>query len=115
MEEQIHHIEDAEFEMTISDTAPSAIPESGSTNTENANVTSFENIFQFLASHKYPNGLNLNQKRTLRKAAANFSLIGTSSYIYPFFTSRTNNKHLFRRKIILHFQKQERKKASHFE
>jgi len=115
MEEQIHHIDDAEFEMAVSDTAPPAIPESGSINTENANVTSFENIFQFLASHKYPNGLNLNQKRTLRKAAANFSLIGTLSYIYPFFTSRTNNKHLFRRKIILHFQKQERKKASHFE
>ena len=40
------------------------------------NVTSFDNITYFLATHKYPNGLNLNQKRTLRKAAVNFSLTG---------------------------------------
>lgn len=40
------------------------------------NVTSFENISFFLATRKYPNGLNLNQKRTLRKAATNFSLVG---------------------------------------
>lgn len=42
----------------------------------NNTVTSFENIIYFLTTHKYPDGLNLNQKRTLRKAAANFSLIG---------------------------------------
>jgi hypothetical protein len=42
----------------------------------NSNVTSFENISFFIATHKYPTGLNLNQKRTLRKAATNFSLIG---------------------------------------
>ena len=40
------------------------------------NVTSFENISFFIATHKYPTGLNLNQKRTLRKAATYFSLIG---------------------------------------
>ena len=39
-------------------------------------VTSFENISHFLASQKYPPGLNLNQKRTLRKAAVNFCLTG---------------------------------------
>lgn len=43
---------------------------------EITNVTSFENISLFLVSHKYPPGLNLNQKRTLRKAAANFCLTG---------------------------------------
>jgi hypothetical protein len=44
------------------------------------NVTSFENISFFIATHKYPIGLNLNQKRTLRKAATNFSLIGKLSF-----------------------------------
>ena len=39
-------------------------------------VTSFENIAQFLATNQYPTGLNVNQKRTLRKAAGNFCLIG---------------------------------------
>lgn len=39
-------------------------------------VTSFENIIFFLSTHQYPEGLNLNQKRTLRKAATNFSLTG---------------------------------------
>ena len=42
----------------------------------NSDVTSFENISFFIATHKYPTGLNLNQKRTLRKAATYFSLIG---------------------------------------
>ena len=46
----------------------------------NCNVTSFENISFFIATHKYPTGLNLNQKRTLRKAATNFSLIGKLSF-----------------------------------
>jgi hypothetical protein len=46
----------------------------------NSNVTSFENISFFIATHKYPTGLNLNQKRTLRKAATNFSLIGKLSF-----------------------------------
>ncbi|XP_032795210.2 uncharacterized protein LOC116931701 [Daphnia magna] len=44
------------------------------------NVTSFENISFFLATRKYPNGLNLNQKRTLRKAATNFSLVDNKLY-----------------------------------
>ncbi|KAI9553224.1 Cytokine receptor-like factor 3 [Daphnia sinensis] len=44
------------------------------------NVTSFENISFFLATHQYPNGLNLNQKRTLRKAATNFSLVDNKLY-----------------------------------
>ncbi|XP_057381417.1 cytokine receptor-like factor 3 [Daphnia carinata] len=44
------------------------------------NVTSFDNITFFLATHKYPNGLNLNQKRTLRKAATNFSLVDNKLY-----------------------------------
>ncbi len=47
----------------------------------NSNVTSFENISFFIATHKYPIGLNLNQKRTLRKAATNFSLIGKLSSV----------------------------------
>ena len=47
----------------------------------NSNVTSFENISFFIATHKYPTGLNLNQKRTLRKAATNFSLIGKLSLV----------------------------------
>lgn len=46
--------------------------------TEVGNVTSFENISRFLASHKYAPGMNLNQKRTLRKAATNFCLLGES-------------------------------------
>ena len=50
--------------------------ESSSEISLNSNVTSFENISFFIATHKYPTGLNLNQKRTLRKAATYFSLIG---------------------------------------
>jgi hypothetical protein len=57
-------------------------PTSSTSNTDadSSSATSFENIHYFLLHHKYPIGLNLNQKRTLRKAAANFSLIGKS---YP--------------------------------
>ena len=47
---------------------------------DSSSATSFDNIHYFLMHHKYPSGLNLNQKRTLRKAAANFALIGKS---YP--------------------------------
>jgi hypothetical protein len=50
--------------------------ESSSEVSLNNNVTSFENISFLIATHKYPTGFNLNQKRTLRKAATNFSLIG---------------------------------------
>ena len=45
-----------------------------------SNVTSFPNISSFLATHKYPDGLNSNQKRTLRKAAVNFTLTGDKPF-----------------------------------
>ncbi len=54
--------------------------ESSSEISSNSYVTSFDNISFFIATHKYPIGLNLNQKRTLRKAATNFSLIGKLSF-----------------------------------
>ena len=44
------------------------------------NARSFANISFFILTHKYTTGLNLNQKRTLRKAATNFSLIGKLSF-----------------------------------
>lgn len=53
--------------------------------TENATqpnaITSFDNIALFLSSHKYPDGSNLNQKRTLRKAAVNFRIDGRQMLI----------------------------------
>jgi hypothetical protein len=57
-------------------------PMSSTTNADpdSGSATSFDNIHYFLMHHKYPSGLILNQKRTLRKAAANFALIGKS---YP--------------------------------
>lgn len=76
-----------EFQLHIGDVAENeASLRSELTNeiSYNNNVTSFDNITFFLATHKYPNGLNLNQKRTLRKAAANFSLVGKFGYIIRF-------------------------------
>lgn len=72
-------MEDEELEM---DGHESQGPEN---TTQTNTVTSFENIILFLTTNKYPGGLNLNQKRTLRKAAVNFCMEG----------KETNNNYLF--------------------
>ena len=66
---------------TVSESEAGLNGESSNEISFNNNVTSFENISFFIATHKYPNGLNLNQKRTLRKAATNFSLFGKLSIL----------------------------------
>lgn len=79
----------------------------------NNNVTSFENVSFFLATRQYPNGLNLNQKRTLRKAATNFSLIGKfTRYTAKISLNYEVPQHnCFRQQTTLHRQKQNRKKT----
>lgn len=77
-DEQI--METVEFQLHIDSVTENESSNNGLSNDVSCNntVTSFENIIFFLTTHKYPEGLNLNQKRTLRKAAANFSFIGCS-------------------------------------
>lgn len=95
----------------VSESESTAVNETTNELSCSGNVTSFDNISLFLATHKYPSRLNLNQKRTLRKAATNFSLIGNLTL---FSISKQYVIGSLRWEALLHWEVQERQKACNF-